>query len=98
MSLTVGRPSVRPSTVTPRPPARRVCGTSFICRGIQFFDGSEWSHAALYLGNSRVGEAIASGLARRDVMIGIDDNVRVHGRQLKELALTPNLFLRGALK
>ena len=42
-------------------------GTSFISRGIQFFDGTDFSHASLYLGDGKVGEAIASGLERSDI-------------------------------
>ena len=41
-------------------------GKGFVSRGIQFFDGSPLSHAALYLGGGQIGEAIAEGLVARD--------------------------------
>ena len=41
-------------------------GVSFVSRGIQFFDGSPVSHASLYLGEGRIGEAAAKGLVEND--------------------------------
>jgi len=59
-------------------------GTSFISKGIQFFDGTEVSHAALYLGNEQVGEAVGHGLLSRGVQESIAGAEWVQARRLKE--------------
>ncbi len=46
-------------------------GTSWFSKGIMFIDKSEVSHAALYLGENIVGEAISEGLVRRDLPASI---------------------------
>jgi len=45
-------------------------GTSLISRAIQFFDGTDFSHAALCLGDGVVGEAVSEGLVRRPYPVG----------------------------
>ena len=50
-------------------------GTSFISKAIQFFDGTELSHAGLYLGDGQVGEAVAKGLVRNEI------HASLHGRE-----------------
>ena len=40
-------------------------GDSWISKAIRFFDGTEVNHAAVFLGNGRVGEAIGQGLTER---------------------------------
>ncbi|MFH1085414.1 MAG: hypothetical protein V1772_06605 [Chloroflexota bacterium] len=59
-------------------------GTSVISRAIQFFDGSDASHAALYRGGGRVGEAIAEGLVERALAEGLPGNEWVEARRLKD--------------
>jgi len=59
-------------------------GTGFIARAIQFFDGSEWSHVSLYLGNEEVGEAVAEGVLRHKVAASIAGSVRLDVRRLKD--------------
>ena len=58
-------------------------GTSFISRAIQFFDGTDFSHAALYLGNGSVGEAVATGLERRPYVEGAA-GIWVQAHRLKD--------------
>jgi hypothetical protein len=41
-------------------------GTSFVRKGIQFFDGSPVGHASVYLGDGEIGEAAAHGLVVQD--------------------------------
>jgi len=59
-------------------------GTAVISRAIQFFDGSDVSHAALYLGGGQVGEAIAEGLVERPFATGAGGNEWVVARRLKD--------------
>jgi hypothetical protein len=70
-------------------------GTSFISRAIQFFDGTDFSHAALYLGDGMVGEAIASGLKRRSYEEGAGDNW-VEAYRLKDVVPTMDPVLDKA--
>ncbi|MBE98538.1 hypothetical protein [Flavobacterium coralii] len=46
-------------------------GTSFLSRAIRFFDGSNYNHASLYVGDREVVEAIATGVKRRNVDVSI---------------------------
>ena len=59
-------------------------GTAFISRAIQFFDGTDMSHASLYLGNQQVGEAIAEGLVQRDLTTSLHGNEWVKAFRLKD--------------
>ncbi len=58
-------------------------GVGFVSRAIQFFDGTDFSHAALYLGEGMVGEAIATGLERQTVEKGAH-GIWVQAHRLKE--------------
>lgn len=62
-------------------------GKSFISRAIQFFDGTDFSHAALYMGDGIVGEAIASGLKRRTYEEGAS-GIWVQAHRLKDVVPT----------
>ncbi len=62
-------------------------GKGFISRAIQLFDGTDFSHAALYLGDGMVGEAIASGLERRSYMEGAS-GIWVQAHRLKDVVPT----------
>jgi hypothetical protein len=68
-------------------------GTTFICRAIQLFDGTEFSHAALYLGDGMVGEAVATGLELRPFEAGVPHNPWIHAQRLKDVVpdMTPVL-------
>ena len=59
-------------------------GTSFIAKAIRFFDGTPVNHAGLYLGDSKVGEAIASGLGQQDLATSIEDATWVEAHRLVE--------------
>jgi hypothetical protein len=58
-------------------------GTSFISRAIQFFDGTDHSHASLYLGDEQVGEAAARGLVRNGIHTSAHGNEWVDVYRLK---------------
>lgn len=62
-------------------------GTGFISRAIQFFDGTDFSHAALYLGDGMVGEAVATGLERRNYEAGAT-GIWVQAHRLKDIVPT----------
>lgn len=68
-------------------------GTSFISRAIQFFDGTDFSHAALYVGSGQVGEAVATGLVQRNFAAGVPGNewVRVYRHKNVPLDMSPVL-------
>jgi hypothetical protein len=70
-------------------------GTGFISRAIQFFDGTDFSHAALYLGDGKVGEAIASGLKRRDYVEGAS-GIWVQAHRIKNVVPTLDPVLEVA--
>lgn len=70
-------------------------GKSFISRAIQFFDGTDFSHAALYLGDGQVGEAIASGLKRRDYVEGAS-GIWVQAHRIKNVVPTMEPVLEVA--
>jgi hypothetical protein len=42
-------------------------GSGLISMAIRFFDGTDLSHAGLYLGGDQVGEAVANGLVRNEI-------------------------------
>lgn len=73
-------------------------GTTPICRAIQLFDGTEFSHAALYLGDGMVGEAVATGLERRPFVEGVPYNPWIHAQRLKDVVpdMTPVLDVANA--
>jgi hypothetical protein len=61
-------------------------GTGFISQAIQFFDGTEMCHAALYMGKHEVGEAVAQGLVREDISLGMQgEGTWVLANRLKEV-------------
>jgi hypothetical protein len=70
-------------------------GTGFISRAIQFFDGTDFSHAAVYLGDGMVGEAIASGLERQPYEKGAHD-IWVQAHRLTEVVPTMDPVLNVA--
>jgi hypothetical protein len=59
-------------------------GTSFVSRAIQFFDGTDHSHASLYLGDEQVGEAAARGLVRNSIHTSTHGNEWVDVYRLKD--------------
>ncbi|MDX9953704.1 MAG: hypothetical protein RBT75_06400 [Anaerolineae bacterium] len=58
-------------------------GVALISRAIQFLDGTDFSHAALYLGEGMVGEAVSAGLERRSYAAG-SAGLWVQAHRLKE--------------
>jgi len=58
-------------------------GTALISRAIQLLDGTDFSHAALYLGGDTVGEAVSAGLVRRSFAAG-SAGLWVQAHRLKE--------------
>lgn len=58
-------------------------GDSLLAKLIQFFDGTEMNHAAIYLGEGMVGEALAGGLKRRTLEESLSDDEYVLVRRLK---------------
>lgn len=66
-------------------------GEGWLSRAIQFFDGTEMSHASLYLGDGFVGEALGGGLQRRSLATSIGTgHPRVVARRMKQ---TPSTFI-----
>ncbi len=59
-------------------------GRGFVSEGIRFFDGAEFSHASLYLGDGDVGEAIAKGLVRQDIATSVHGSDWVRAYRLKD--------------
>lgn len=57
-------------------------GNSWISRAIRFMDGTEVNHAALYLGEGRVAEAIAKGVTKRTFETSTADDRYVIIRRL----------------
>jgi len=57
-------------------------GRGWISKAIRFFDGSEVSHAALYLGRGMVAEALSAGVVRRDLRTSVGGADRVLVRRL----------------
>lgn len=70
-------------------------GTALISRAIQFFDGTDFSHAALYLGNGIVGEAVSTGLERRPYAAG-SAGLWVQAHRLKETVPSMDPVLAAA--
>ena len=64
-------------------------GTSVISRAIQVFDGTWASHAAIYLSDGEVGEAVARGLVQQGVEHSYEGSDWVEVRRLK--TLVPNM-------
>lgn len=64
-------------------------GEGLLSRAIQLFDGTETSHAGLYLGDGFVGEALGAGLQRRSLATSIGTgHPRVIARRLKQTPST----------
>ena len=57
-------------------------GNSWISKAIRFMDGTEVNHAALYLGEGRVAEAIAKGVTKRTFETSTEDSRYVIIRRL----------------
>ena len=64
-------------------------GTSVISKAIQVFDGTWASHAAIYMGDGEVGEAVARGLVRQGIEHSYEGSDWVEVRRLK--SLVPNM-------
>jgi hypothetical protein len=62
-------------------------GQSFVAKAIQFFDGTEVSHASIYLGGRAVGEAVGEGVVRNDLATSIAGSQWVAARRLKATPL-----------
>ena len=58
-------------------------GTAVISRLIRLFDGTEVNHAAVYLGDGTLGEAIGKGLSRQTVPTSLAQSEYVIVRRLK---------------
>ena len=58
-------------------------GNSLLAKLIQFFDGTEMNHAAIFLGEGMVGEALAGGLTKQTLDKSIKDDEYVIIRRLK---------------
>jgi hypothetical protein len=60
-------------------------GTGLISNAIRFFDGTDVSHASLFLGETppAVGEALARGLTERSLAVSVGDSAWVMARRLK---------------
>jgi len=71
-------------------------GTSFVSRGIQLFDGSPVSHASLYLGEGRIGEAVAHGLVENDYRTSFHGNEWVKAYRLVNAPADMSPVLRVA--
>ncbi|MBM3189377.1 MAG: hypothetical protein FJZ90_11725 [Chloroflexi bacterium] len=57
-------------------------GKGIISEAIQFFDATPLSHASVYLGEGKVGEAVAKGLVEQDIRTSIKDSVWVKAYRL----------------
>jgi hypothetical protein len=72
-------------------------GQGFISRAIQLFDGTDVSHASIYLGNRAVGEAGWQGVIRNDLATSIAESRWVVARRMKATPLPdPAPVLRRA--
>jgi len=58
-------------------------GNSLISKLIRFFDGTDVNHAAICIGNGKVGEALGEGLTKRSIDAGIEDDEYAIVRRLK---------------
>lgn len=52
-------------------------GTSWLAKAIRFFDGTEYNHASIFVGQNQVVEAIGSGVERQSVEQSTSDAVKV---------------------
>jgi hypothetical protein len=59
-------------------------GTGWVPELIRFFDGTDFSHAGLYLGREAVGEALGNGLVQTTLVQSITGRKRVLVRRLKQ--------------
>jgi hypothetical protein len=57
-------------------------GKTWLAKAIRFVDGTEVNHAAVCLGNGRVGEALGKGLTNNSISDSINDNDYVVVRRL----------------
>ena len=90
MSGTIGIDALRPGDIL----LHR--GTSFVSRGIQLFDGSPVSHASLYLGGGKIGEAVAHGLVENDYHASFHGNEWVKAYRLAHAPADLSPVLRVA--
>lgn len=71
-------------------------GEGIVSRLIRFFDRSEVNHAGLWLGDGRVGEALAQGVVPTPLAASIEDATRVRVRRLTApVATTDPVLARG---
>ena len=68
-------------------------GTSIISKAIQVFDGTWASHAAIYMGDGQVGEAVARGLVQQGIEHSYESADWVEARRLKTLVPDMNPVL-----
>ena len=59
-------------------------GTGWVAEIIRFFDGTDFSHAGLYLGREAVGEAVGKGVVQTTLVQSIAGRKRVLVRRLKQ--------------
>jgi hypothetical protein len=78
MSETVAVGALRPGDVL------LYQGTGSLARLIRFFDGTDFNHAGLCLGDGSVAEALAPGVIRQGVEPSITGRVKVLVRRLKQ--------------
>ncbi|NMH28727.1 C40 family peptidase [Flavobacterium silvaticum] len=52
-------------------------GTSWLAKAIRFFDGTDYNHTSIFVGNDQVVEAVAKGVTRRTIDESIHDAVKV---------------------
>src|SRR5262249_30146385 len=57
-------------------------GKGLLAKLIRFFDGTQVNHAGLYLGEDKVGEAVAEGVVARTLDTSIGDHPTVFIRRL----------------
>ena len=75
-------------------------GEGLVSWAIRLFDGTEYSHAGLALGDrevTEVGEALALGLERRAVKTSVKNAKYVHARRLKDRTDLAPVVERGEL-
>lgn len=74
-----------------------VHNTAWQSQLIQMFDGTDWSHAAIYLGNGQIGEVtMEAGLSSRTIDASIGDVPKVMIKRLKALPDTMNPVINRA--
>jgi hypothetical protein len=89
MSDTVGVGALRPADVL------LYHGTGWLARLIRFFDGTDFNHAGLCLGDGSVAEAQAPGVIRQGVEPSVAGRVKVLVRRLKQDVSLDPVVARG---